>query len=457
VATIPRGQALVEFTGDRPAILKALGQVSGLRAATPAPSAGKQPIARWASPGSLASCAQSQTRVVLDDLAAMLDALAQSPGPKTLVFVSGEVPPITDPECSRERERLIRAAEASGAFLVAIEPHQFQIDAMVRGVDAWSGFDKMGGPAVANSGNLADLAGATGGELYRVSGSGEGLRDRLERLPEARYELYFDAKPEERTGTLQDLRVSTTRPGVEILARQHFTATEVKTDSVRQTAEQLMTGGLLHLEVPVRLAAYPFRNGRSKDVKVMIVAEGDVGGSPLSDIRFGLLDLKRRMVSGWKEEAPAGSNTVVTATTVTPGRYYARAVLMAADGRAGSAEFEFATRLQECIGAALSGIMAGAVVNGTFKPSLRVGDAADAYLEVYTTASGGRPPLVTLSIDGQKPIAAEVSRTADPNRWIVTAPLPPTLTAGDHGLVATVLEGTRAVCQATGAFRKAGA
>jgi hypothetical protein len=292
--------------------------------------------------------------------------------------------------------------------------------------------------------------------LYRVSGSGEGLRERLERMPEARYELYFDARTQERTGTLRDLRVTTTRPGVEILARRQFTASEVKVDVPMPTAQQLMIGGKLHMDVPVRMAAYPFRNGRSKDVKVMIVAEGDVGGSPLTDIRFALLDTRRKLVSGW-QEAPAGGNAFVTATSIKPGRYFARTVMMAADGRAGSAEFEFTTDLAECRGVALSGIMIGSVVNGAFTPSLRVGDTTDAYLEVYTTGVGGRAPTVTLSVDGQDPVAAQVTATRDPDRWIVTASLPPTLASGDHGLVAALLGGTQEICKTTGAFRKAGA
>lgn len=453
VATIPRGQALVEFTTDRPTVLKALGGISGHRAATPAPSAG---AGRWASAEPLASCANAQSRVVLADLAAMLDATADSPGPKTVVFISGEVPSAADPGCWREREQLIRAAESSGAFLVAIEPHQFQIDAMVRGVDAWSGFDSLGRASVAVSENLADVTAATGGDLYRVSGSGEGLRDSLERMPEARYELYFDARTEERTGKLRDLRVTTTRPGVEVLARQFFTAAEVKADGAKPTAEQLLIGGKLHMDIPVRMAAYPFRNGRSRDVKVMIVAEGDVGGSPLADIRFALLDTKRNFMSGWQEK-PTGANAFVTATSIKPGRYYARAVMMAADGRAGSAEFEFSTDLAECRGTALSGIMTGSVVNGVFTPSLRVADTTDAYLEVYTTASGGRPPGVTLSVDGQEPVAAQVTGTRDPDRWVVTAPFPSVLASGDHGIVAAVLDGTKEMCRTTGAFRKAGA
>jgi VWFA-related protein len=453
VATIPQGQALAEFTTDRPAVLKAIGGISGHQPATAAPSAG---TGRWAGPGSIAECKEARSRVVLSDLAAMIEATADAPGAKTVLFVSGEVPSLAHPECSRERERLIRAAESSGAFLVAIEPHQFQIDAMVRGVDAWTGFDSVGRATSAVSENLADVAAATGGDLYRVSGSADGLRERLERMPEARYELYFDARSEERTGKLRDLRVTTTRPGVEILARQQFTASEVKADAPTPTAEQLLIGGKLHMDVPVRMAAYQFRNSGSKDVKIMIVAEGDVGRSPLTDVRFALLDPKRRIVSGW-QETPTGANTVVTATTIKPGRYQARVVMMTADGRAGSAEFEVPAGLAECRGAALSSIMIGAVVNGRFTPSLRVGDPTDAYLEVYTTGAGGRAPTVTLAVDGQAPMAAQVTATRDPDRWIVTATLPPTLAAGDHGLVATVLNGSTEMCRTTGAFRKAGA
>jgi hypothetical protein len=453
VATIPQGQALAEFTTERPAVLKALGEISGHQPATPAPSAGG---GRWAGAGSIADCKEARSRVVLSDLAAMIEATADAPGAKTVLFISGEVPPLAQAECSRERERLIRAAESSGAFLVAIEPHQFQIDAMVRGVDAWTGFDGVGRATSAISEHLADVTAATGGDLYRVSGSGDGLRERLERMPEGRYELYFDARSNERTGKLRDLRVTSTRPGVEILARQQFTASEVKPNAVKPTAEQLLIGGKLHMDVPVRMAAYQFRNGGSKDVKIMIVAEGDVGSSPLTDVRFALLDPKRKIVSGW-QETPTGANTFVTATTIRPGRYHARVVMMAADGSAGSAEFEFTTNLAECRGAALSGIMTGAVVNGKFTPSLRVGDTTDAYLEVYATGAGGRGPTVTLAVDGQAPLAAQVTATRDPDRWIVTATLPPTLASGDHGLVATVLNGTTEMCRTTGAFRKAGA
>ena len=453
VATIPQGQALAEFTTDRPAVLKALGDISGHQPATAAPSAG---AGRWAGPGSSGDCKEARSRVVLSDLAATIEATADAPGAKTVVFVSGEVPSLAHPECSRERERLIRAAESSGAFLVAIEPQQFQIDAMVKGVDAWSGFDSVGRPTSAVSENLADVAAATGGDLYRVSGSGDGLRERLERMPKGRYELFFDARSEERTGKLSDLRVTTTRPGVEILARQQFTASAMETNAPKPTAEQLLIGGKLHMDVPVRMAAYQFRNSGSKDVKITIVAEGDLGSSPLTDIRFALLDTKRKIVSGW-QEAPAGTGTVVTATTIKPGRYVARTVMASADGRAGSAEFEFTAGLAACRGAALSSIMVGEVVNGRFAPSLRVGDTADAYLEVYGTAAGGRAPTVMLAVDGQAPMAAQVTATRDTDRWIVTTTLPSTLASGDHGLVATVLDGTTELCRTTGAFRKAGA
>lgn len=101
--------------------------------------------------------------------------------------------------------------------------------------------------------------------------------------------------------------------------------------------------------------------------------------------------------------------------------------------------------------------MTGSVVNGVFTPSLRVGASTDAYLEVYTTASGGRPPLVTLSVDGQESVAAQVTRTRDPDRWIVTSPLPSTLAPGDHGIVAALLDGTKEMCRTTSQFRKAGA
>lgn len=437
VATIPRGQALAEFTRDRAVALKAIGLTSGHRS----PPGGRDPST---------SCETADGRVVMADLAAMFAALAEMPGPKTLVFVSGTIVSIADAGCADVRAQLVRAAEASSAFLLVIEPHQFRIDAMVRGIDAWSGFDGMGPSPVLSTPALEDLAGPLGGKVYRLAGSGQGLLDVMTRMPEARYELYFEAAPDERNGTLRDFNVTTTRPGVTILVRQHSAATGRSTSN----PDQVLADGRIHTEVPVRLAAIPFRNGRANDLKVIVVAEAVPGGAPLTSARFALLDARRKVVSGWSEILKDQSGQVVTASTAKPGRLYARAAFVSADGRAGTAEFEFTAELQRCRGVSLSGIMTGRVTDEVFVPSLRVGDEATAYVELYAAAAGGRVPVVTIAVDEGTRAAARVASTSDRDRWAVTAALPTTLVTGDHLIVATVLDGTTEICRTTGVFRK---
>lgn len=441
VATIPRGQALAEFTRDRSVVLKAIGLTSGHRSPP-----------QWGAGGSdpSTSCETADGRVVIADLAAMFDALAELPGPKTLVFVSGSIVSIAGAGCSDVRAQLVRAAEASSAFLLVIEPHQFRIDAMVRGIDAWSGFDGMGRSAVTSSPELEDLAGPLGGKVYRLSGSGQGLLEVMARMPEARYELYFDAMPDERNGTVRDLKVTATRPGVKVLVRQHNAATGHSSSD----PDQVLADGRMHTDVPVRLAAVPFRNGRANGLKVVVVAEAVPGGVPLTSARFALLDARRKIVSGWSETPKDPSGQVVTASTAKPGKLYARAVFVAADGRAGTAEFEFTAGLQQCRGVSLSGIMTGRVANGAFVPSLRVGNEATAYLELYAAAAGGRIPVVSIALDDGVSAAARVASTSDRDRWAVTAALPASLAIGDHSIVATVLDGATEVCRTTGVFRK---
>jgi VWFA-related protein len=439
VATIPRGQALAEFTQDRAVALKAMGLTAGHRS----PPGGRDPST---------SCETGDGRVVMADLAAMFAALAEMPGPKTLVFVSGSIVSIADAGCADVRAQLVRAAEASSAFLLVIEPHQFRIDAMVRGIDAWSGLDGMGLSGVTVSRELEDLAGALGGNVYRLSGSGERLLNVVARMPEARYELYFEAAPDERNGTVRDITVATTRPDVKVLVRQYNAATGRSTSN----ADQVLADGRIHTEVPVRLAAVPFRNGRATTLKVIVVAEAVPGSTPLTSARFALLDARRKIVSGWSEILKDQSGQVVTASTAKPGKLYARAAFLSADGRAGTAEFEFAAELQQCRGVSLSGIMTGRVTDGVFVPSLRVGQDATAYVELYAApaAAGGRIPVVTISVDEGTPVAARVAGTSDRDRWAVTAALPATLAVGDHLIAATVLDGTTEICRATGVFRK---
>jgi len=322
VATIPRGQALAEFTRDRAVALKAIGLTSGHR---------NPPQWRPGVSEPPASCDTADGRAVIADLAAMFDALAEMPGPKTLVFVSGDIVAIADPACSQVRQQLIRSARASSAFLLVIEPHQFRVDAMARGVDAWSGFDTMGLSGVRLSPELEDLAGALGGNVYRLSGSGLGLLDVMARMPEARYELYFDAAPDERDGAVRDVKVTVTRPGVKVLVRQHGAATDRATSS----PDQILADGRIHEDVPVRLAAFPFRNGRANDIKVILVAEAVPGAAPLTSARFALLDARRKIVSGWSETPQDQSGQVVTASTAKAGTVVARAAFVSADGRAG--------------------------------------------------------------------------------------------------------------------------
>ena len=431
VATIPRGRALAEFTRDRAVALKAIGLTSGHRSAP----GGSEPST---------SCETADGRLVMADLAAMFDALAEMPGPKTLVFVSGSVASIADADCIDVRQQLIRSAEASSAFLLVIEPHQFRRDASVRGRDA------LAGPAFTFTPALEDLVGPLGGKVFRLSGSGQGLLEVMARMPEARYELYFDAAPDERNGTVRDFKVTTTRPGVKVLVRQHNAATDRSTSN----PDQILADGRIHTDVPVRLAAVPFRNGRANDIKVVVVAEAVPGAVPLTSARFALLDGKRKIVSGWSETPKDQSGQVVTASTAKPGKLYARAAFVSADGRAGTAEFEFTAGLQQCRGVSLSGIMTGRVTDGAFVPSLRVGPEATAYLELYVAAAGGRIPVVTIAVDDGVAAEARVAPTSDRDRWAVTAALPASLANGDHSIVATVLDGATDVCRTTGVFRK---
>ena len=443
VATIPRGQALSEFTLDRRAVQKALSLASGHK---------PPPQEQGAIGGLSVNCEAAEGRGVISDLAKMFGALSESPGLKTLVFVSGSMPSVVDPTCAGVREEFVRTAEASGALLVILEPHQFQVDAMVRGRDAWSGFDTMGVSGMTTARALDDLAGAVGGLVYRVTGAGDQLLTNLRSLASARYEFFLELRPGEQSDISEALSVTSTRRGMTLQLSRRGRAQEAS--GSRETPDEILADARLRTDVPVRVRAFPFRATGSRAIKTVVVAEADTGAVPVADVRMALLDSKRRMVSGWTE-VPASAGPTVSASTMPAGRAYARALFLLKDGHVGSAEYEFDAQLEQCGPMALSGIMVGTASEGTFVPALRVGSRAIAYAELYFNQLGVMPPVVTMSVDVGAPERVALAKTRDADRWVLTAPLKESRPPGDHLLEMTVIENGRAICSARTVFRLA--
>jgi len=69
---------------------------------------------------------------------------------------------------------------------------------------------------------LEDIAGVTGGDLFRLSGSADNVFERLIRETSAYYEVAFEPLPSERDGKDHAISVTVNRPKVRVRARPSF-------------------------------------------------------------------------------------------------------------------------------------------------------------------------------------------------------------------------------------------
>ena len=69
---------------------------------------------------------------------------------------------------------------------------------------------------------LEDIAGVTGGDLFRLSGTADGVFERIVRETAAYYELAFEPFQSERNGKDHAISVKLNRPKVTVRARSSF-------------------------------------------------------------------------------------------------------------------------------------------------------------------------------------------------------------------------------------------
>lgn len=395
---------------------------------------------------------EQASRDTVRGLNALIAGLSGIDGTKALVFLSESL--VQTPEVAREMPELGKTADLARVRLYAIQVNAPSFDVNRRSQPA----DEQGDIGRRLSG-LEDVAGVTGGELFRPSASVDNVMTTIDAATSAYYLLGFEPTDKERDGKYHRIEIAAARKNVRIKARSGFQV-DVRSASTRTAADATPLAGLLrdnlrsYRDLPLRATALPFRDAASANVKVLVLADGL--GAKLASAAFALVNEAGGQGAEWIADAQElARSPLLSAGAVKPGRYRLRVAALDELGRRGVVDVLIQAELTPAGPLYASALMAGRGGPAGFQPQLDFAGAAaiTGHLELYNVpllagTPGARLEL-SASVDG--PALASVPmtliNTATPDRRIAqgTLPVPPDTQAGDLVLRAVItLDGVRA-------------
>ena len=206
LVTLPNGKIEVNLTTDVEPVRRALRMIVGRATDL---------VYGTVTPG--VTC-------VLPVLREFLGGLKRIPGPKTIVLVSEGF------TCELRRSRmdyrmdfedLAKAAAAVRAQFYVLQPNTGMVIDANRRLPAGvrDGEQQQRDESLKN---LEDIAGVTGGDLFRLSGTADAVFERVIRETSAYYELAFEPLDSERNGKEHSISVRVNRPKATVRARPSF-------------------------------------------------------------------------------------------------------------------------------------------------------------------------------------------------------------------------------------------
>jgi VWFA-related protein len=439
--------------GDRPVT----DEVIGRECQGPADSACAQQVRAEAI--RLAREIDLRSRASAKALQDFFDGIAHVEGPKTVVLLSGALVRGNLNDSPFDLDDIALSATAARAQLYVVQPHEPLMEVIGRNSNATLNKD-----ADLRLEGLEDLAGVTGGVLFRLSGAGDNVFTRIADEVSAYYLLGFEPRPQERDGKRHRIELTTKRAGVLVRARPGFIIDQPDKAAAPVTPAALLRDFAAHRDVQLRAAAFPFRNTDRENMKIVVAVEPADPTTTLTSAAFAMINSQGQVVAEWSEDGAAVVlRPLVTASVVPPGDYRLRAAAVDTAGRRGAVDYEFTASLTAADPLQLGTLMAGIAERGSFKPRLQFDAAtytsATGYLEIY-----GAPPAGALTATLELAVAATaqpiasssltVLNTADPDRRVATGDIPiSTVTPGDYVLRAVVKLDGRPIGQAVRTIR----
>jgi VWFA-related protein len=336
-------------------------------------------------------------------LVALFNSLAQLPGPKTVVLISQQLPVAPYlPERSdfnAEARPLAQAAARASAnvYVLHLDLPRTDVERAREPGNVQADFDMA-------SFGLETVTSVTGGRRMMVSGKPEGAFDRLSLEISAYYLLGFRSEPSDRDGKPHQIKVTVSRKGVDLRARQMFAyagnaATPDK--DATESVNRMLRAATTETGIPMSVATYSLMDPVSgaPQMRVLITAEIERAATKDTPLTVGytLTDSAGRNAGAAVEQItlkpamghPDGPLVYTAAALVPPGSYALRVAAADSALRLGSVVHDFEARVTDAGIARLSDLVVfDPYVAETGKPrpsvsATSVGELS-CYLEAYT-------------------------------------------------------------------------
>jgi VWFA-related protein len=292
---------------------------------------------------------RERTQSSLFAFRSLLDRLAVSPGPKTLLLVSEGL--VVDREIS-ELEWVAEHAARAQVSLYVLKLDRNEFDASVARVSpTWIEDREM------RVRGLETLAGFARGAVFPAAADPSSAFQRLSLELSGYYLLSFEPESTDRDNKRHKIKVQTTRREVTIRARQQFT---VEPDRSTMTEEQQLVEALrsplVSPDVPLRATTYVMQEPGTPKLKVLVSAAFNAlrHGEGTPSLAYMLVDTRGRLAASRLEKPLSkqsisalteGWQSYLSAAVIEPGSYTLKLAILTPDGMHGSIEHTFTAAL----------------------------------------------------------------------------------------------------------------
>ena len=355
-------------------------------------------LAGRAPSGESEADAQCRTTRVLAALGSMLALTGGTP--TTIVIFSGGMSP------PKVKQVVIGSLNSSAATndVCPILPEDFQnighLAASARAdLYLFHVTEGMVNRSTTQDAGFESLAGVTGAEFIRLSGTVQPSVTRLLRETAAYYVASFDPDPADRTGAPMRVEMRATRDKVKVRTRPSL---EIPKPAGKSAAspKDMLRAAASHHDLPLRAAAYASPSQTNDEVMVMALFEGIEDVSSLAAASVGLFDDKGTLKKQWTaEKGDLAKRPVVAGLTAPPGTYRMRVAAVDGSGRTGTVDYELKADVVRADPLKISALVLGTQQQGGgFAPRLDFANEsiAIAMVEMYGVPKGG---AVTMTLD----------------------------------------------------------
>jgi hypothetical protein len=332
-----------------------------------------------------------RTLQLLKSLEAVLKSASASP--TTIVVFSGG---LTGPSAAAAK-----IGSDSGACPVRTEHFQSLGNAAAAAPAELYLFYLTEGGSVVSSDQAAgfeSVAGVTGADYTRITGTVQAAVGRVLRETSAYYEALFQPDESERTGQTYRVDLKVARGQVKVRTRPAIAIPKTLPPATNVAApKDMLRVRTAFTDLPLRALAYPAADPGQNDVKIVALFEPLEPGATVVAASVGLFDDKSTLKKQWSAQtADLVKRPLMAALTAPPGVYRMRVALVDSTGRAGTADYDLHADVPRADPLQLSALVLGVQQGKSFAPRMEFTDdaAAIGLLEIYRV-----PKNATLTVN----------------------------------------------------------